>query len=93
MLFLRCILGAILGAVGGFIAFIGVGVVMWAAVFLTTLDDSKATAVANFAIILLPAGIVIGAAIPLSRNAEKRRKNGEEKRQEAEQKQDELDAE
>ena len=93
MLFIKCILGAIWGAIRGLIAFIVVYLALWIVVGLATWNSSTGEAVASFAVLLVPAGIIIGIVTPLREDAEKRRQQEERERQEAKRKQDELDAE
>lgn len=85
MLVLKCIWGAILGAIGGFIAFLAVGLALWIVVGLITWDSKTGEAVANFAVLLVPAGIVIGIMVPIREEAQRRQaaKETEEARRQA----------
>lgn len=65
MLILKCIWGAILGAICGLIAFFFTGLALWIVVGLITWDSKTGEAVADWAALFVPAGIVIGIMVPI----------------------------
>lgn len=93
MLVLKCIWGAILGAIGGFIAFLVYGLALWIVVGIVMWDSNKGEAVANFAVLLVPIGILIGIITPIREEARKKEEQEEKRRLEAKRKQDAFDSE
>src|SRR5687768_17031214 len=85
MLFLKCIGGAILGAIGGFIAFFVGGMVLYIVVGLITWDSETGEAIAKWAGLFVPAGIVIGISVPIAEEAKRRQEaeSAEEARRQA----------
>lgn len=74
MIVLKCLLGAIAGAIGGLIAvFIG-GIAIWIIAGLIMWDSKRGGAVANWAVLFVPAGIVIGIIIPIREEVRRRQK-------------------
>lgn len=72
MLVLKCLWGAILGAIGGFIALVVGGIALWIVVGLIMWDSKKGEAVANLAVLFVPAGIVIGIITPIREKTKRR---------------------
>ncbi|MGQ0614687.1 MAG: hypothetical protein ACT4PV_13205 [Planctomycetaceae bacterium] len=72
MLVLKCIWGAILGAIGGFIAFIVGGIALWIVVGLITWNSKTGEAAANLAALCVPVGMVIGILSPIREETKRR---------------------
>ena len=93
MFFLKCIWGAILGGFSGVVAYVVVGLALWIVVGLVMWDSNKGEAVANFAALLIPIGILIGIIIPIREEMRRNEQEEEKRRLEAKRKQDALDNE
>lgn len=78
MIVLKCLWGAIKGTLGGFIAYLVGGIAIWIIAGLIMWDGKRGLAVANWAVIFLPAGIVIGIIIPIREEVRHRQKRREE---------------
>lgn len=73
MLFLKCFGGALLGAIGGFIASIVSGLFLFIVVGLATWSGKTGEFAANFAILLFPLGVIIGIIVPIREELLKRK--------------------
>jgi len=72
MLVLKCLWGAILGAIGGMIAMIVGTLALWIVAGLIMWDSKKGEAVASLAGLFVPAGIVIGIMVPIRDDTRRR---------------------
>jgi type III secretory pathway component EscS len=85
MFILKCIRGAVVGAIGGILLFFGISVVavflsIFVGLFARSYQASKdfADAAITFAFLLVPVGIVIGLVGPIN-NERKRRQQAKER--------------